>query len=135
MGNDECVVVNFVDWRGIDFKEEMTMKKLLLLIALLCLLVVGSVSALNMTITDLGIVGRQTVQIYSGNGSILAGTYNTTSAGILLPTDDFVLLVKPDTTSVISDPTALLNATFAVVQTNVIPIVIILFFIGLVFRR
>jgi hypothetical protein len=88
-----------------------------------------------MTITDLGVVGKQTVQIYSGNGSILAGTYNTTTAGIHLPADDFVLLIKPDTTSVIADPNAFLMAAFGVVQANVIPIVIILFFIGLVFRR
>lgn len=111
------------------------MKKLLLLVALLCLLVVGSVSALNMSITDLGIASRQTVQIYSGNGSILAGTYNTSSTGILLPTDDFVLLVKPDTSTVMTDPLTLLGAAFAFVNTNVIPIVIILFFIGVVFRR
>lgn len=111
------------------------MKKLLLLIALLCLLVVGSVSAQNMSITDLGIVGRQTVQIYAGNGSILAGTYNTTSTSISLPTTDFVLLIKPDTSSVISDPSALLAATFAAVQANIIPLVIILFLIGVVFKR
>ena len=111
------------------------MKKWLILIALFCLLVVGSVSAQNMTITDLGVVGRQTVQIYSGNGTILAGTYNTTTAGIALPSDDFVLLVKPDTTSVVSDPNAFLAAAFGVVQANAIPIVIILFFIGLVLRR
>ena len=111
------------------------MKKLLLLVALVCLLVVGSVTALNMSVTDLGIGGRQTIQIYSGNGSILAGTYNTSTTGILLPTTDFVLLVKPDTTSVMTDPLSLLGATFAFVNTNVIPIVVILFFIGLVFRR
>jgi len=111
------------------------MKKLLLLIALVCLITVGSVSAQNMTITDLGIVGRQTVQIYSGNGSILAGTYNTTTVGISLPTTDFVLLIKPDTTTVMTDPITLLGAAFAFVNTNVIPIIVILFFVGMVFRR
>ena len=116
-------------------KETMKMKKLLLLVALLCLLVVGSVSVQNMTITDLGIIGVQTVQIYSGNGTILAGTYNTSTAGIALPLDDFVLLVKPDTTTVMSDPLGLLTNGFAYIETNVIPIVIVLFFIGLVFRR
>jgi hypothetical protein len=96
---------------------------------------VPAASAQNMTITDLGVVGRQTVQVYAMNGTILVGTYNTTTAGIALPKEDFVLLVKPDTTSVISDPAALLAAAFGAVQANVIPIVIILFFIGVVFRR
>jgi len=111
------------------------MKKFFLLVALLCLLVVGSVSAQNMSITDLGIASRQTVQIYSGNGSVLAGTYNTTTVGINLPLNDFVLLIKPDTTTVMTDPITLLGAAFAFVNTNVIPIIILLFFIGMVFRR
>jgi hypothetical protein len=110
------------------------MKRLFLLVALFCLLIVGSVSAQNMTITDLGIVGVQTVQLYNNNGSLL-GTYNTTTNGIPLPDQDFVLLVKPDTTSVFSDPLALLTAGFSYISANVIPIIIILFFIGLVFRK
>lgn len=111
------------------------MKKLLLLISLLCLLAVGSVSAQNMSVTDLGIASPQTIQIYSGNGTMLAGTYNTSTVGISLPNDDFVLLIKPETISVMSDPLTLLSAGFSYIETNIIPIVIILFFIGLVFRR
>lgn len=111
------------------------MKKLLLLIALFCLLAVGSVTAQNMSVTDLGIASPQTIQIYAGNGSILAGTYNTSSTGISLPEDDFVLLIKPETITVMSDPLTLLGAAFSYIESNVIPIVIILFFIGLVFRR
>jgi hypothetical protein len=126
------------------YGEERIISPVLYLVSWICIVlvlfavVVGflapPVSAQNMTITDLGIVGVQTVQIYGNNGTLL-GTYNTTTNGISLPATDFVMLVKPDTTSIFADPLALLTEGFQYIQANVIPIVIILFFIGLVIRR
>lgn len=72
----------------------MTQPKKILLIAVICLLAVtAQVSALNMSISDMGYTGTQTVQIYA-NGTLL-GTYNTSTNGIILPDVDFVLVVKP----------------------------------------
>lgn len=55
-----------------------------------------SATALNMSVTDLGYTGAQTIEIFSSTG-VLQGTYNTSSNGILLPTEDFYLVIKPTT--------------------------------------
>lgn len=69
--------------------------KPIILMALVCLLLVGAGNAQNMSISEMGYTGPQTVQIYSANSTLL-GTYNTTSNGIALPEGDFLLVVKPD---------------------------------------
>ena len=66
---------------------------LLLLALLISLIVAPSVSALNMSVSDLGLSGPQDIQIYSSG--ILQGTYNTTSDAIPIPTSDFMVVVKP----------------------------------------
>lgn len=67
-------------------------QKIILALLVLCVLA-GTVSAVNMSISNLGYTGDETVQIYA-NGTLL-GTYNTSTNGIVLPDVDFVLVVKP----------------------------------------
>ena len=73
----------------------MSKKKILLVICLICLLaMIGPASAQNMSISELGYTGPQTIQLYE-NGT-LQGTYNTSSNGIMLPAGDFNLVIKPE---------------------------------------
>jgi hypothetical protein len=110
-------------------------KRLVLLVMLLfCLVVIGTVSAQNMSITDMGILGSQTIQVYANNGTLL-GTYNTTTNGISLPTGDFVLLIKPKSSDAIQDPRAFLSAGFAFIETNAIPLVMLFFVVGFFWRK
>ncbi len=100
---------------------------------LLVSLLFPAVSAQNMSVTDLTLAQSQTVQIYS-NGTLL-GTYNTTTNGIVLPSVDFVLVVKPTTADIFSNPTGFLDYAFDFVEANAISIIILMFLIGLVLRR
>ncbi len=92
-----------------------------------------AVSAQNMSVTDLTLAQSQTVQIYS-NGTLL-GTYNTTTNGIVLPPVDFVLVVKPTTADIFSNPTGFLSYAFDFVEANAISIIILMFLVGMVWRR
>ena len=73
----------------------MNAKQVLLVFVLLSMVAVGTVSAQNVSISDIGYVGPQIIELYSYNGTLL-GTYNTTSTGIELPESDFYLVVKPE---------------------------------------
>lgn len=84
---DSCSIADYL-------VGEKMKQKFLLLVLLFCLIAVGSVSALNMSISDLGYTGTQTIQIYQSDGT-LYGTYNSSTDGILLPADDFNVVIKP----------------------------------------
>ena len=107
----------------------------LLLMVLLCLVVVGGVSAQNMSITDLGLLSKQTVQIYAGNGTLLAGTYNSTSNNIALPAGDFVLVIKPTTADYLNNPAEFMNGFLDYVASNPYPIIVLVFLIGLLVKK
>lgn len=115
------------------------MRKLIILVMLLCLLAVGQVSAQNMSFMDTGLMGAQTVQIYAYNttsgGSALIGTYNTTSSGISLPAGDFAVLIKPEASTVYTNPRTLLSEGFNLVSGNAIQLLILVFLIALYTRR
>ena len=74
---------------------------ILIIIATLSLILglfVPAASAQNMSVSDLGYAGEQTIEIYKTDGT-WQGTYNTTSSGIALPSEDFNLVVKPTTSN------------------------------------
>ena len=81
------------------FKKSISVLFLLLLILVLpasALLVEpdNSTVATNFSVSELGLVGPQTIQVYSDGA--LMGTYNTTSDAIPIPTHDFMIVVKPE---------------------------------------
>lgn len=110
------------------------MKRLIFLVVLLCLVMAGNVSAQNMSITDLGLLSQQTVQIYDYNGT-LKGTYNTTTNDISLPYDDFTLVIKPTTADYLNNPVDLMNGFFDYVSSNPYPIILLVFLIGLLVKK
>ena len=102
--------------------------KIIFLMALLALVLVAPCMAVNMSISDMGFTGPQTIQFYV-NGT-LAATYNTTSNGIPLPAQDFILVVKPESSSYLKNPSNLLDEGFGFVETNFIAILFVFFLLG-----
>lgn len=100
-------------------------KNIVFLVVTLALMLVSPVLAVNMTVSDMGFSGPQTLQIYA-NGTLL-GTYNTTANGIVLPNQDFLLVVKPEASAYLRNPANLLDAGFGFVETNFIAILFCLF--------
>lgn len=97
--------------------------------ALLALVIAAPTLAVNMTISEMGFSGPQTVQIYA-NGTLL-GTYNTTANGIDLPDQDFILVIKPEASAYLRSPANLLDAGFAFVETNFVAILFVFFLVSI----
>lgn len=111
--------------------------KIIFLMALLALVLAAPAMAVNMSISELGYTGPQTIQIYAVNATsgsaVLAGTYNTSSNGITVPNTDFSLVIKPEASSYVKNPENLLNEVFAIVQTNFVPLIFIMFLISILY--
>lgn len=96
------------------------------LFAVMVLLIFPPAHAQNMTISRLGFGSDETIQIY-GNGTTLYGTWNTTTNGIVLPDEDFTMVIKPVNVDTFADPAGwLTSVAFPFVQTNIIGIVLII---------
>ena len=108
--------------------------KIIFLMALLALVLAAPALAVNMSISELGYTGPQTIQIYAVNATsgaaVLAGTYNTSSNGITVPNTDFSLVIKPESSSYLKNPNNLLTEVFRFVETNYIAILFVFFLLG-----
>ena len=66
----------------------------------------------------------------------LLGLYNTTSADIAIPEDtDIMFVLKPQYSSPLDDPGTFMDSGFAYVETNIFPLIAIIFLIGLLLTR
>jgi hypothetical protein len=89
------------------------------------LLLVGITSAANMSISNLGLTGRQDVMIYDSSG-VLLGVYNTSSSYFPLPPTDFTLVIKPTAMARVFNPMTLFSDGLDFVTANAIPLFILL---------
>lgn len=110
------------------------MKKELLLIALmaLVLLAILPASAWTVTMANPDATGQRDVIVYLPNGT-LWGVFNTTSTidlGEIQNTSSFIFTLKPQSVG-LDDPREWLDTAYDYVETNVIPLLIIIFLIGL----
>lgn len=93
------------------------------------------VLAVNMSISHLGYGPDQDVQLFAPNGTMF-GSYNTSSINIPVPNADYYVVIKPQTSNPLADPTDwLVNQVFPFFQSNVIGIVLCFTFIGLLLAR
>lgn len=102
--------------------------KHIILMALICFMLIAPAMAVNMSFSDMGFTGPQTIQIYKDG--ILQGTWNTTTNNIPLPGDDFIVVIKPESSSYLKNPSNLLDEGFKFVETNYIPILFVFFLLG-----
>jgi len=112
------------------------MKKQILCLTLLVLVLLAMVpvNALTITMANPGGIAERDIIAYFPNGT-MQGYYNSTSVITIDPSSDYIFTIKPLSTNILDDPLDFMNEGFAFVQTNVIPILVLMFFIGLVFRR
>ena len=106
--------------------------------ALLFLFILSPVNAQNVSFSTLEQLGSQDVLIYKFTGNAtpeLYGQWNTTSVDVPLPSSDFLIIMRPSGDLRFMNPALLLNDFMGFAVSNAIPIILIVFFIGLLWRR
>lgn len=118
----------------------MGQKKNLAAAVLFCFLllpqVIPVVSAQNVSFSTLGQLGAEDILIYTFNGTdqTLYGMWNTSSPYISLPENDFNIVVRPSAQGRFT-PALFLADGFAYIESNALPLVILIFLIGLLFKK
>jgi hypothetical protein len=111
---------------------------ILLLLLLLCVPAVSATQYISFANPDA--FTQNDIHMYGYNNTTssygLLGQYNTTSAGIAIPNGtDLMFVLKPQSSNPLDDPAGWLSSTFSYVSTNIVPIVVIIFLIGLLLGR
>ena len=118
---------------------KLTPKNKILIIALIALLLMAvmPVQAQNITMSNPDATMERDVVVYTLNesGAALYGLYNTTSIIGLDGDSDYIFVLKPQYSNPLEDPSTFLASMFSFVSTNIIPILIIIFLIGLLLTR
>jgi hypothetical protein len=118
----------------------MGQKKNLVATVLFCFLllpqVLPVVSAQNVSFSTLGQLGAEDILIYTFNGTdqTLYGMWNTSSPYVPLPENDFNIVVRPSAQGRFT-PALFLADGFSYIESNAIPILILVFLIGLLFKK
>lgn len=110
---------------------------LVFLFFLLLFLFCPLASAQNATYSTLDQLGAQDILIYTFDGNVtpvLYGQWNTTSVDIPLPATDFLIIMRPSADMRFMDPGLLLDDFIAFCVSNAVPLVLIIFFIGLLWK-
>jgi hypothetical protein len=113
------------------------MKLNVALIALLALvaLITMPVQAQTITMSNPGGIAERDIIVYWPNGT-MQGFYNSSSVITLDASSDYIFAMKPLSTNPLEDPGDwLTNTAFPFVQSNVIPLLVIMFMIGMVLSR
>lgn len=76
---------------------------------------VSATNATQMSFSDLGLTGPQTVQVYMDG--MLVGTYNSTTDSIPLPDHDFQVIIKPELKTHWFNPQTFVTDLFAFFAT------------------
>ena len=114
--------------------------KLFSLLLLLVLCFPGAM-ALTITMSNPDATMERDIIVYSVNDTGLTnitplyGLYNTTSIIDIDPNFSYVFVLKPQYSTPFEDPGAWLSGTFGYVSSNLAPLIIILFLIGLILVR
>ena len=99
----------------IGMANKLTITILVVFLILLSIVPAYATNATQMSFSDLGLTGPQTIQLYE-NG-VLVGTYNTTSSEIPLPDHDFQIVIKPELKTAWINPATFLTEFFGLLGT------------------
>ena len=117
----------------------MIKKQQILIIALIALLLMAvmPVQAQNITMSNPDATMERDVVVYTlnGTGAALYGLYNTTSVIDLDGDSDYIFVLKPQYSNPLDEPLTFLDSAFSYVSTNIIPLMIIIFLIGILWAR
>jgi len=116
--------------------QQKRIPRILISVLFFLLVVPIFASAQNVSFSTLGQLGDEDILIYEYNGTAqtLYGMWNTSSAYIPLPANDFNIVVRPSAQGRFT-PALFLADGFAYIESNAIPIVILIFLIGLLFKK
>ena len=101
---------------------------LVLMVLVLSTPAVFATNATVFSVSELGYTGPQQIAMYCSG--VYIDTYNTSIDSIPLPDCDFMLVIKPESSSYLKNPPNLLNAIFGFVETNYIEILFVFFLLG-----
>ena len=118
-------------------------QKQILVIALIALLLMAVMpaQALTVTMSNPDATMERDVIVYAVNDTGIAnvtglyGLYNTTSIIDIDEDFSYIFVLKPQYSNPLDSPGEWLTAMFSYVSTNIIPIFIIIFLIGLLLSR
>ena len=117
----------------------ITMKNKIMIIALRALLLLAStpVQALTITMSNPDATMEKDIMVYQANVTDvwMYGLYNTTSIIDIDSNYSYLFVLKPQYSNPLDEPITWLENTFSYVSTNIIPIIIIVFLIGLLLSR
>jgi hypothetical protein len=109
--------------------------KLLLLFLAVFLCFPGVMAAQYISFAQPDTLTQKDIYLYNASGSLI-GLYNTTSTAIEIPAaGDIMFVIKPQYSTPLDEPGTWLSATFSYVSSNLAPIIIILFLIGVLLAR
>ena len=101
-----------------------------ILMAILVVLLMPHANAQTITMANPDNVGQRDIMVYYSNGT-LYGLYNTTS---IITTDgnySYIFTLKPQLSNPLDNPGTFLSTAFSFVETNLIPLIIIIFLAAL----
>ena len=117
----------------------MIKKQQILIIALIALLLmaVTPVQALTITMSNPDATMEKDIMVYQANVTDvwMYGLYNTTSIIDIDENYSYIFVLKPQYSNPLDEPITWLENTFSYVSTNIVPIIIIVFLIGLLLSR
>lgn len=110
--------------------------KFVLTIALLALITMAvmPVQAMTITMSNPDATIERDIIAYWPNGTIY-GSYNTTSIIDLDDGSDYIFVLKPQYSNPLDEPVVWVNSMFSFIGTNILPIFITVFLIGLLLSR
>ena len=110
------------------------MKRAFILLLILLCFVPCVCSAQTVSFASPDTTSQKDVYLYAANGTLL-GLYNTSSTGIAIPNGtDIIFTFKPQYTNPLDDPGTWLDSGYSYVETNIVPLIVIIFLIGLLLR-
>ena len=119
--------------------EKNMKQKQILIIALIALLLMAvmPVQALTITMSNPDATMERDVVVYQTNVTDvwMYGLYNTTSIIDIDSNYSYLFVLKPQYSNPLDEPITWLENTFSYVSTNIVPIIIIVFLIGLLLSR
>ena len=108
-------------------------KKLLFVcLALFCCF--PGVMAQTISFADPDATVHKDVYMYNNSGKLIS-TFNTTSSGIALPSEDIILVLKPQYSNPLDEPATFLTSMISWLETNALALIILAAMGGLFLKR
>lgn len=107
--------------------------KIVLVLLILVLSVPGAM-AQTISFADPDATVHKDVYMYNNTGNLIT-SFNTTSTGIVLPSEDIILVLKPQYSNPLDEPGTFLSSMISWLETNALALIILAAMGGLFLKR